>query len=406
MVAFVFSLPAGSAYDPPDKPGLAAIAGAMLEEGAAGLDSRAFHHALSNRAIRLNITPDRDALIIRLVTLSKDAPEALHLLSLALSRPRFDNSSLTQVRIQMIQKLHRETENPSIVAHRAFLRAFFNGHVYGHAVDGNAASLAAITPADLRDFSYSHWVRGGMKVAVAGDITPSTLTHLLKNALKPLPLTAPHPLPVVGKLGTPGVHYAATPAPQPVVVFGLPGIMRDDPDFLPGYIANYILGGGGFDSRLTHQVRVKRGLTYNIATRILSFHRASVMMGEMAVRADMVKPTLAAIRSTLAAFVANGPTNQELADAKIHLINALPLTLSSDVGTAAQLGVFQREGLGIDYIAKRRALIQAVTIDDVRRAAKRLFTPAHLTILVAGAVKGREIAPQNRPAALPARQVP
>jgi zinc protease len=403
MIAFVFSLPAGSAYDPADKPGLAAFAGALLDEGAAGLDSRAFHRALSDRAIRLSVTPDRDALIVSLVTLSKDAPEALHLLSLALSRPRFDSGSLTRVRVQMTQKLRQEGENPSLVARRAFLRAFFNGHVYGHAVDGDAAGLAAVTSADLHNFAHSHWVRGGMKIAVAGDIAPVTLTRLLKTALKPLPAAPPHPLPVVGKLGAPGLHYAAMPAPQPVVVFGLPGIMRNDPDFLPGYIANYILGGGGFDSRLTHQVRIKHGLTYNIATRILSFRRASVMMGEMALRADTLKPTLAAVRSTLAAFAADGPTDKELADAKTHLIDALPLTFSSDVGTAAQLGVFQREGLGIGYISERNTLIQAVTIDAVRRAAKRLFTPTHLTILVAGAVKVRKTAPSASSKARPPR---
>jgi zinc protease len=385
MVAFVFSLPAGSGYDPAAKPGLAAFAGAMLDEGAAGLDSRAFHTALANRAIQLSVTPERDSLVVTILTLSADAPEALHLLSLALSRPRFDAESVMRVRDQMLQALAQDDQDPSDVANRAFLRAFFNGHVYGHAVDGETAGLSAVTAEDLRAFARSHWVRGGLKIAVAGDITAPVLTRLLKTALAPLPANTPPQLPSVGRLGQPGVHYAAMAAPQPTAVFGLPGIMRSDRDFLPGYIANYILGGGGFASRLTNEVRVKRGLTYDISTDLLNFQRASVLTGEVASRPETMKQAISVIRDTMADFAANGPTDQELADAKTYLTGSFPLIFASDAGTAAQLGIFQREGLGLDYVAKRNALIQAVTIDDVRRVAKRLFTPARLTIVIAGA---------------------
>jgi zinc protease len=387
MVAFVFSLPAGSAYDPASRPGLAAFAGAMLDEGAAGLDSRAFHAALDNRAIQLSVTPERDCLVVTIVTLSADAPEAMHLLSLALSRPRFDAESVTRVRAQMLQALAQDDQDPSDVANRAFLRDFFNGHVYGHAVDGEAAGISAVTAEDLHAFARAHWVRGGLKIAVAGDITAAALTDLLKTALAPLPVATPPALPPVGRLGQPGVHYAPMPAPQPTAVFGLPGIMRGDRDFLPGTIANYILGGGGFASRLTNEVRVKRGLTYDISTDLVSLRRASVMMGEVASRPEAMKQTISVVRDTMADFAANGPTDQELADAKTYLTGSFPLVFASDAGTAAQLGIFQREGLGIDYVAKRNALIQAVTIEDVRRAAKRLFTPARLTIVIAGATK-------------------
>jgi zinc protease len=387
MVAFVFSLPAGSGYDPASKPGLAAFAGSMLDEGTAALDSRAFHTALANRAIQLSITPEHDCLVVTLLTLSENAPEAMHLLSLSLSRPRFDAESVARVRDQMLQALAQDDQDPSDVANRAFLRAFFNGHVYGHAVEGEPAGISAISAEDLRAFARAHWVRGGLKIAVAGDITAPVLTHLLKTALAPLPAATPPALPTVGRLGQPGMHYAAMPAPQPTAVFGLPGIMRSDRDFLPGYIANYILGGGGFASRLTNEVRVKRGLTYDISTDLLSFQRASVLTGEVASRPETMKQAIAVIRDTMADFAANGPTDQELADAKTYLTGSFPLVFASDAGTAAQLGIFQREGLGLDYVTKRNALIQAVTIDDVRRAAKRLFAPARLTVVIAGATK-------------------
>ena len=178
------------------------------------------------------------------------------------------------------------------------------------------------------------------------------------------------------------------PVPQPTAVFGLPGLLRSDPDFIPGYVANYILGGGGFSSRLTNEVRVQRGLTYDVSTSLESWNRAGVVLGEVATRRGGMKETISVIRDTMHDFAANGPTDKELADAKTYLTGSFPLAFSSNTGIAAQLNTFEREGLGVDYVQKRNTLINAVTIDDVRRAAKRLYDPAKLTFVVAGSLAG------------------
>jgi zinc protease len=196
-------------------------------------------------------------------------------------------------------------------------------------------------------------------------------------------------------LGTPGVHVIALPVPQPTAIFGLPGIMRHDPDFIPGYVANYILGGGGFSSRLTDEVRVKRGLTYGISTSLTSYRKASVMIGSVATRADAVRQTIQVVKDTLANFATTGPTQSELDDAKTFLTGSFPLAFASNAGIASQLGTFQRQGLDIGYVARRNALIQAVTLEDVKRVGKKLFDPSRLTVVVAGTpVEGRS-APQR-----------
>jgi zinc protease len=384
VVCFNISLPAGSAYDPAGKAGLASFAASMMDEGAGGLDSKAFHEALANRAISFSARAERDYLVISISTLKENAPEAMHLLQLALTRPRFEAEALTRVRAQIIQSLQQEDAEPPRVAARVFMRDFFGGHAYAHPVAGEIGSISSVTAADLRNFARSHWSKFGLKVAVAGDISAPALTKLLGETFLPVSGAHPPALPNVGRLGAPGVHVVPLPVPQPSVYFGLPGIMRQDPDFIPGYVANYVVGGGGFSSRLMDEVRVKRGLTYGISTSLTSYNKASVMVGSVATRADAVRQTVQVVKETLAAFAANGPTQQELDDAKTYLTGSFPLAFASNSGTAAQLGTFQRQNLDIGYVARRDSLIQAVTLADVKRVSKRLFDPARLTVVIAG----------------------
>lgn len=394
MVAFEISLPAGSAYDPAGKAGLAAFAAAMFDEGAGNLDSKAFHEALANKAINISAQAEPDYLVISVSALKENVPEALHLLQMALTHPRFDAEALARVKTASIQDLQQSQVEPSVVAGREFMRAFFNGHAYGHPSGGDIASVSSITAADLRGFARSHWVKSGLKVSVAGDITALQLTKLLGNAFHPVSGASVAPPSNVGRLGQPWVHVIPIPVPQATIMFGLPGIMRHDPDFLPGLVANYIVGGGGFASRLTDEVRVKRGLTYGVSTSLDTMNKASVMVGSVATRANAIKQTLQVVKDTLASFAHDGPTQAELDDAKTYLTGSFPLAFASNSGTAAQLGAFQRQNLDIGYVSRRNAMIQAVSLADVQRVAKRLFDPARLTVVIAG---GPGEAPRSQP---------
>lgn len=389
MISLVASFPAGSAYDTPGKAGLAAFAAAMLDEGAGGINSKAFHDALADRAIQLGVEANRDWTVVSLATLSANAKEAFRLLALALAHPRFDPDAIARVRAQMFQNLAHQDEDPSEVAAREFNRLFFAGHPYAHPIDGDRAGLAAIARADLKGFAATHWVRGGLKIAVAGDIDAKALGGYLQSTFAPLSPRQPPVPPRAGRLGAPGVHTVAMAVPQPNAAFGLPGILRSDPDFLPAYVANYILGGGGFSSRLTNEVREKRGLTYDISTDLSDLRRAGAIEGTVATRADAMKRTIATVRETMAKFAADGPTVQELSDAKTYLTGSYPRAFASNQGIASQLAAFQRAGLDVGYVARRNDLINAVTLDDVRRAGKRLFDPRKLTVTVAGTMKDK-----------------
>src|SRR5262249_49882761 len=156
-------LPAGSAYDPRDKPGLAAFTADMLNEGAGSLNSQAYQTALSNKAIHLSVTPTRDYLVISLVMLKENAKDAFHLLGLALTKPRFEADAISRVRGQIVAALQQEDQDPQTVASKAFMVSFFGNHPYAHSINGTQAAIAHINRNDIKTFAQTHWVRNGLK---------------------------------------------------------------------------------------------------------------------------------------------------------------------------------------------------------------------------------------------------
>jgi zinc protease len=388
MIAMTVALPAGSAYDPRDKAGLAAFAADLLNEGAGNYKSYEFQSRLSDRAIRLSFGTQRDYLVISLVTLTENAPEAFRLLGLALTRPRFDADAISRVRMQILSALQQEDEDPGTVAAKGFFQTYFGDHPYGHPVNGTPTSVARINRNDIKAFAGTHWVRNGLKISVSGDADPATLKTFIASAFGKLPLKWAPPIPPVKHAGVPGVHVIPMPVPQPVAVFAVPGLLRSDRDFIPAYVANYILGGGGFSSRLMNEVREKRGLTYNITTSLDSLKKAGIAAGQVATKAGGMRETISVIRATMNDFVANGATEKELADAKTYLTGSFPLAFASNTGISSQLNSFQRVGLPIDYMQKRNAFINAVTLDDVKRVSKRLFSSNKLTFVIGGSLQG------------------
>lgn len=387
MVAITIALPAGSVYDPANKAGLAAFTAYMFNEGAGNLTSEQYQAALATRAIQLSMTPDRDSLVLTISTLSSNVKETVELIGLALQKPRFDADAVERVRAQMMQSLLSDKQDPNALAARRFYELYFAGHPYALSVNGDEKGIAAITGADMKAFARTHWIRGGARISVAGDVSEDTITTLLKAAFGPLPGNAPPPPPPVKRVGGPPLTTIPLNLPQSVAVFGLPGLTRADSDYLAGYVANYIVGGGDFSSRLTSEVREKRGLTYGISLGFGDLRGVGLVLGQVATRRDAMNQSLDVMRNVFAEFAANGPTQEELNDAKTYITGSFPLAFASNAGIAAQLNAYQRAGLPIEYVANRNAIISALTLEDVRRAAARLYDPKNLTVVVVGGAK-------------------
>jgi zinc protease len=384
MIAVNISVPAGSAYDPSDKPGLATMMASLLDEGAGDLASDAFKQALEARAIRLSATAERDYIVITLTTLKDNADEAFRLAALALAHPRFDPEAVERIRVSLLASLKQEDEDPAAAAVKAWYAAYFRAHPYAHPPSGTPAGIAAIKSDDIRAFAADHLVRGGIKVAVSGDITELQLKKYLQQVFLPLPPKSVPLPPKPSDLGNPGTRTVVRNETAPVALFGLAGPMRADPDYIPTYVTNYILGGGSFSARLMDEVRDKRGLTYGIYTQINDFRAASIVIGQVQSEKSKILTAIDVTKSEMARFAKDGATAKELTDAKTFLTGSFPLTLDSNAKIARTLNAYQRAGLAADYVEKRNAMIQAVTLAKVNEMAKKYYDPSRLVVVIAG----------------------
>lgn len=384
MIAVSVALPAGSAYDPAAKPGVASLMASLLDEGAGDLNSQAFKQALEARAIRLTAQADRDYVVVSLTTLSENADEAFRLLGLAIGRPRFDAEAIERMRDSRLAEIKEDEQRPARVAANAWLGAYFGTHPYAHPEGGTATSVQAITMADIKAFAADHLVRDRAKVSVAGDITEAQLGRYLQQAIAPLPAkTVPTPA-RPSEPGKPGSQTIARDEAAPVAMFGLPGPMRLDADFIPAFVTNYIFGGGGFSARLMNEVRDKRGLTYGISTQLVNYRSAAFIMGTVQSEKSKIETALDVTKSEMARFAQEGATAKELTDAKTYLTGSFPLGLDSNAKIARTLNQFQRDGVSADYVEKRNALIEAVTLAQVNQMAKKYYDPARLVLVIAG----------------------
>jgi zinc protease len=384
MIAVSISLPGGSAYDPTGKEGLAQLTSSLMDEGAGDLDSAAFKQAMESRAIRLSAQADRDYMVVSLTTLTENADEAFRLLAMALAHPRFDSEAVDRMRASRLASIKEDEQRATRVASNAWFAAYFGGHPYAHTESGTAASVQAIGIADIKSFAADHLVRDRVKVAVAGDITEAKLRRYLQQVLGPLPTKAVSPVAKPSEGAMPGSQIIPRDEAAPVAMFGFVGPMRLDPDFIPTFVTNYIFGGGGFAARLMTEVRDKRGLTYGISTQLVDFSSASIIMGTVQSEKSKIGTALDVTKSEMARFAESGATENELADAKTYLTGSFPLGLDSNAKIARTLNGFQRSGLPADYVQKRNAMIDAVSLQQVNAMAKKYYDPARLMVVIAG----------------------
>ena len=388
LVALSYAFHGGSTQDEADKAGTANLAADLLDEGAGPLDGKTFHERLENHAIELGFHVARDYFQGSLRTLSEHRDEAFDLLRLALSAPHFDAESVERVRGQMLALLRRDSTNPNTLASNRWWETAFPGHPYGRESRGTLETVPRITADDMRDYVRRAFARDELTISIVGDIDAKTAGALIDRAFGGLPAKSDlKPVAAASPRGMGRLIVINLDVPQAVVTFGGQGLARQDPDFMAGYIVNHILGGGTFSSRLYREVREKRGLAYGVSDSLIWFRRAAVVLGGTATRADRTADALAIVEAETKRMAENGPTADELAAAKSFLKGAYALTLDTSPKIAGQLTQIQLDKLGIDYIQRRSALIDAVTIDDAKRVARRLFSGGML-VTVAGRPKG------------------
>lgn len=389
LIAMEFSFEGGSTSDPIGKEGTAHFITGMLDEGAGDLDGNTFQSRRDELAVKIGFNSGTEQFEGSLQTLSKNKEAAFVLLKKAVTSPHFENEAMERVRQQFLLSAKDDEQDPDKIASRAWMKLALADQPYARRSNGTPDSIARITPDDLRAMHKLLFSRKGLKVAVVGDIDAGTLGKSLDEIFGDLPNTEPPkpvPAPTIAK--GPIVKIIDRDIPQSIIVFGHEGILRNDPDFIPAFVMSQILGGGGFASRLTTEVREKRGLTYGIGFGLSPMDHAGLYAGSLGTRNEKAGDALAVVKETLKKMADEGPTQAELDDMKTFLTGSYALRFDSDDKIAGQLLGLQQQSLGIDYVNKRNGLVEAVTLEQVKAQAKRLIDSEHLIVTVVGKPEG------------------
>jgi zinc protease len=383
LVAMEYAFAGGASQDPADKPGVGNLVADLLDEGSGDLDSKTYHERLERRAIELSFSVSRDNFRGSLRMLRDNKEEAFELLRTALTSPHFAKEDIERIRSQVMSDLRRETTSPSSLAGRKFLELAFGNHAYGRQAAGSLDSVPTITVDDLKDYTHRVIAKNTLKIAVVGDVDPGTLGELLDLTFGGLPARASLvPVPDVVVAKPPQRAFVPLDVPQTVITFGSPGIMRHDPDFMAAFVVNQVLGGSGLSSRLYREVREKRGLAYSVYGALAWMEHSALFIGNTGTRADRAGETVNAIEQEVRRIAAEGPTEDELDQAKSYLKGSQMLQLDTSAKLAQALLQYQLDKMPIDYIEKRNAMIDAVTLDDAKKAAQRLWGAGLLTVIV------------------------
>lgn len=390
IIAMEVSFRGGTSLDPADKLGATNLMAGLLEEGTGDMDAAAFLRRTEELAARFSFDASRDSVTVTAQVLRENSGRALHLFKQAITAPAFNDVAFARVQGQVISILQSNATDPNEIAYRKMDEIGFADHPYGRPGEGTVDSVSALTPADMKAIHAATMTKDRMFVSVVGDISAEELGPLLDEVLGDLPDTgAPLP-PKTSFAATGGTTVVEFDTPQSVAIWAQPGIDRDDPDFFAAYVMNHILGGGSFSSRLTEEVREKRGLTYGVFSYLAPYDLASIVGGSVASANDRVGQAIDVIRTEWTKMAEAGATAEELAAAKKYLTGAYPLRFDGNSRIAGILTGMQMTDLPIDYIATRNQQIEAVTLADVKRVAGYLLQPDNLRFVVVGKPAGVE----------------
>ncbi|WP_424928788.1 M16 family metallopeptidase [Amaricoccus tamworthensis] len=378
----------GTALDPEGMEGAVTLMTGLLEEGTGDMDATAFAQATESVAARFGYDAHLDSVSISAEVLTEFRDESLDLLRRAMVEPSFDQSAFDRVRAQIVSMRRSDQTDPDSIAREAFYVMAFDDHAYARPKEGTLESLAALDVETIRQAHRDALVKDRLKVSVVGDITEEELGPLLDDLFGDLPQSGPE-RPDMAEVKLDGeMRVIDLNIPQSVVVFGHEGIFRDDPDFIPAFVLDQILGGGGFGSRLTEEVREKRGLTYGIYSYLAPSDFAGLYIGSFSSANGVVGEAVDIVKQEWAKMAEEGVTEQELEDANRYLTGAYPLRFDSNASIAGQLLGLQIADLGLDYVNQRNAMVEAVTVEDIKRVAARVLQPEELSWVIVGRPEG------------------
>ena len=389
MLDVAVDFAAGSAFNEPNQRGVAGLTHSLLDLGAEGLNEDDIAKRIADVGAQLggHFDNDRAGLTLRSLSNRTEREAGLAILTALLQKPLFPETILQREKTRLIAGLKEAETKPESIASKAFGKAVFGAHAYGATAE--VSDIEKIQRADLEQFYRRHYAANGAIVALMGDISHSEAEAIAQQLTAQLPAGgASRQIPSVTLEIPASEQRLAHPASQSHILIGAPGIARDDPDYFPLYVGNYILGGGGFVTRLTNEIREKRGMAYRVYSYFMPMQQAGAFQIGLQTKKEQSDAALKQVRITLNDFVSQGITERELAAAKQNIIGGFPLRIDSNKKILDYLSVIGFYNLPLTYLDDFSSKVDAVTVRQVREAFKRRVHPDAMATVIVGAPQG------------------
>ena len=376
---------AGSAYDPRERAGLGKLTLTLMKGGSARFSEAEVDRRIADAGAQLRDNFDLDRAGYALRTLSSEAERrsAVDTLAEILQSPRFANEIFEREKARAIANAAEAETQPDHIAEKRLYALMYPSHPYGSTA--TPATLATITRDDVERHYRTRYGSAGAAVTIVGDLDIATARALAEQLTSRLGAGGDAALPPVAPPKAGETSRVAHPSAQSHVLLGVPTLTRDDPEYFPLLVGNYVLGGGGFVSRLMTEVRSKHGLAYSVYSYFYPYAQRGPFQVGLQTRRDQANEALKLVEDVIAQFVARGPTAAELEAAKKSLIGGFPLRIDTNRKLLEQLAVIAFYRLPPDWLEEYPARLQAVTLDQIRSAFARRIDPEKLAVVVVGA---------------------
>jgi zinc protease len=389
MLDVSVEFPGGMAFDRPDKGGVASMTNRLLDAGADGLSEDDIARALADVGAGLGsrFDTDRSGMGIRTLSSAKERGRALDILARVLRSPSFPPAVLEREKVRVIGSIKESDTQPGTIASLNFYRLVYPGHPYGRRGSGEVEAVQKMTRADLVEFHRRHYVSQRATVAMIGDVSRAEAEAIAEELTRGLPRAddgAAPEVPAVPPLAAGAARRIPHHAQQAHILIGSPGVRRDDPDYIPLYVGNYVLGGGGLVSRMSVEVRGKRGLAYSAYSYFSPYLREGPFVIGMQTQREQAGQALEVANTVLREFLERGPTEAEVAAAKKGIIGGFPLRIDTNRKIQGYLALIGFYRLPLTYLEDFQKRVEAVTIPEIRAAFKRHVDADRLVTVVVG----------------------
>lgn len=387
IVDISVNFPAGSSRDTPEKSGLAGVTRYMMTLGAAGMTDETIAKRMADVGAQLGgyFDADRAAFTLRTLSSERERLQALDVYTKILQQPDFPESVLAREKARIISGLQESATQPESISSKAFMKALYGNHPYSLDENGEVNTVAKITRQDLQGFYQQFYGTKGAVIALIGDLTREQASQIAETISGGLMKTAVSaPIAAVLPPVKPIEQRVAHPASQSHILLGYTGIKRNDPDLFPLYVGNYILGGGGFVSRLTEEVREKRGLVYSVYSYFMPMAESGPFQVGLQTKKDQAEAALTLVRETIENFLQKGVTEAELKAAKANIIGGFPMRIDSNKKILDYLSVIGFYKLPLNYLDQYNQNVEKVTTAHIKEAFNRHLKLDNFVTVIVG----------------------